>query len=90
MTEQKFQKKIIDQYSKQGYFVVNTIKTNVTGIPDLILLKAGELPMFIECKKEKGVISEIQKYRLEQLDKQGFDVFVSYGDKIIHYKELDI
>jgi len=90
MTEQKFQKKIIDQYSKQGYFVVNTIKTNVTGIPDLILLKAGELPMFIECKKEKGVISEIQKYRLEQLDKQGFDVFVSYGSKIISYKELDI
>jgi len=53
-------------------------------------LKAGELPMFIECKKEKGVISEIQKYRLEQLDKQGFDVFVSYGSKIISYKELDI
>ena len=83
MKEQAYQKKIIDEYTKQGYLVINTIKTNITGIPDLILLKAGETPMFIECKTPKGVVSEIQKYRLEQLRKQGFDVYISYGDKII-------
>jgi hypothetical protein len=30
----------------------------------------------------KGRLSEIQKYRLEELKKRGFKVAVSYGDEI--------
>jgi len=82
MKEQAYQKKIIDKFTKDGWFVVNTIKTNITGIPDLILLKDGRKPMFIECKTPKGVLSEIQKYRLEDLQKRGFECFVSYGNEI--------
>lgn len=37
--------------------------------------------MFIEVKKESGKLSEIQKYRIEELKKQGFNVKVwsEYG-----------
>jgi len=32
--------------------------------------------MFIEVKSEKGRLSEIQKYRIEELKEKGFDVKV--------------
>lgn len=83
--ESYYQKKIQDSFRRNGWFVINTIKTNVTGIPDLILLKEGEKPRFIECKTETGVLSEIQKYRLRELKGHGFDVFVSYGHIIKEY-----
>lgn len=38
---------------------------------------------FIECKTLKGKLSEIQKYRIEELVKKGFKVYVSYGMEII-------
>ena len=39
--------------------------------------------MFIECKTLKGRLSEIQKYRIEDLKAKGFDVYVSYGVEMI-------
>lgn len=82
MTEQQYQKKITDNYRAKGWYVINTIKTNVTGIPDLILLKDGEPSTFIECKKPKGVLSDIQIFRLNELQSLGFDCYVSYGHEI--------
>ena len=35
MTEQKFQKKISDQYTKDGWFVLKLVKTNKPGIQNL-------------------------------------------------------
>ena len=46
-------------------------------------LKKEEIPMFIECKTLKGRLSEIQKYRIEDLKAKGFDVYVSYGVEMI-------
>ena len=31
---------------------------------------------FIEVKSEKGILSEVQKYRIEELKEAGFDVEV--------------
>ncbi len=61
------------------------MRTNKTGIPDLVALKHNRV-CFIECKTPKGKLSEIQKYRLEELNLQGFDVFVSYGDEVKPFK----
>ena len=72
MTESKYQKKLIDQYTKQGYLVIKMIKTNIVGIPDLLLLKAGEIPIFIEVKGPNGRASKIQEYRIKQLIDMGF------------------
>ena len=46
-------------------------------MPDLMLLKDGKT-FFIECKAEKGKLSELQKYRHEQLQEEGFEVYTIY------------
>jgi hypothetical protein len=46
-------------------------------MPDLMLLKGGKT-FFIECKAEKGKLSELQKYRHEQLQEEGFEVYTIY------------
>ena len=86
MKEQAYQKKISDQLSKEGYFVINLIKTNRNGIPDLLALKDNEPPKFIECKTPNGKLSTIQKYMLKLLSSLGFCVSVSYGMDIIKYE----
>jgi len=84
MTEQQIQKKITDQLTNDGWFVIKLMKTSINGIPDLMALKNGTTK-FVEVKKPRGVISEIQKYRIKQLRKQGFEAVVMDGiDSIIY------
>ena len=84
MTEQQIQKKITDQLTNDGWFVIKLMKTSINGIPDLMALKNGKTK-FIEVKKPRGIISEIQKYRIKQLRKQGFEAVVMDGiDSIIY------
>ena len=85
MKEQGYQKKISDKYTKDGYFVLNLIKTNCNGISDLLILKPNEPATFLECKTEKGKLSEIQKYRLNTLKDMGFNTLVSYGNEITEF-----
>lgn len=75
MTEAQIQAKIIDRYEKDGYMVVKLIQTNKNGICDLLLLKDG-IASFIEVKTETGRLSELQKYRIKQLEEKGFKVEV--------------
>lgn len=75
MTEAQIQSKIIDRYEKDGYMVVKLIQTNKNGICDLLLLKDG-IASFIEVKTETGRLSELQKYRIKQLEEKGFKVEV--------------
>jgi len=84
MTEQRIQKKIADQLTNDGWFVIKLMKTSINGIPDLMALKNGTTK-FIEVKKPRGVISEIQKYRIKQLRKQGFEAVVMDGINSIIY-----
>ena len=86
MLESKYQKKIIDKWTLDGWLVINTIKVNMNGCPDLILLKDKEPPTFIECKTLKGKLSEIQKFRLNELTERGFNCFVSYGMELKKWK----
>ena len=75
MTEAQIQSKIIDRYEKDGYMVVKLIQTSKNGIPDLLLLKDG-IASFIEVKTEAGRLSELQKFRIKQLEEKGFKVEV--------------
>lgn len=67
--ESKIQKKIITQLEAQGFFVVKLIKTNRNGIPDLLAVKESRT-IFIEVKQEHGKLSEIQRYRINELRKK--------------------
>ena len=75
MTEQQIQKKNTDNLENDGWVVVKLMKTSTNGIPDLMCLRNG-VAKFIEVKKPNGKISELQKYRIKQLRKQGFEAIV--------------
>lgn len=67
MTEQQIQKKRIKQLESEGYYVIKLTVTNKNGIPDLIAIPKKTEVLFVECKTEKGKLSELQKYRIKEL-----------------------
>jgi len=81
MTEQHIQKKKIDELEAEGYYVIKLIKTNKNGIPDLIAVHPDGKILFSEIKKEGVRLSELQKYRLKELEKHGFKTEVYNGNK---------
>ena len=89
MKESDYQKKISDDLTKQGYFVINLIKTNKNGIPDLLALKFDEPPLFVECKGLNGRLSKVQRFRLNELTERGFNCYVSYGMELKKWKKND-
>jgi Holliday junction resolvase len=79
MKEQQIQAKRIKQLEAEGYYVLKLIKTNKNGIPDLIAIKENDI-LFSEIKTQKGKLSEIQKYRIKELESYGFKTEVYNGD----------
>lgn len=81
-TEQQIQSKKIKQLESEGYYVIKIIKANKNGLPDILALHPIKGILFCEVKTEKGVLSELQKFRLKELQQYGFDVQVLRGDRI--------
>lgn len=81
-TEQQIQSKRIKQLEAEGYYVIKIIKANKNGLPDILALHPTKGILFCEVKTEKGVLSELQKFRLKELQQYGFDVQVLRGDRI--------
>lgn len=73
----KHQTKIIKEYEKQGYYVINLIKTNKNGIADLLCLKDGETPLFIESKEANDTTKTLQLFRQKELINLGFKSIIS-------------
>ena len=72
--EQALQSRIIKDLKAKGWITVKTIKLSENGFPDIFAFKNSRA-IFIEVKSPTGVKSELQKYRIEQLTKQGFTAF---------------
>ena len=72
-----YQTKIIKKYEKDGWFVINLIKTNKNGIADLLCIKEGQKPLFIECKEKHDTLKPLQKYMLKLVKKYGAYSFCS-------------
>ena len=84
----KFQTKIKKQYESEGWIVINTIKLSANGYPDLFLFKDGEA-MFIEIKENGDTLKPLQKFRIDELIKNGFKAFCLKKDKgIIYPKQI--
>lgn len=75
MTEQQIQNKKIKQLESDGWYVIKLIKTNKNGIPDLIAVKPNDV-LFVEVKTNKGRLSKLQEFRIDELEKKGFKVLV--------------
>lgn len=79
MSESDYQSKIIREYTKKGWMVIKLIQTNMNGIPDLLLMKYGEQPFFIEVKAANGKLAPLQAYRIQEiLEKTGYETHVLY------------
>ncbi len=81
MTEQQIQSKKIKELEDQGYYVIKLMKTNKNGIPDLLVLPKNSDAFFIEVKKEGGVLSKLQEYRINELNKHGLQTQILKGWK---------
>ena len=73
--------KLVKYWKDKGYFVINLIRVTPIGLPDYIALKQNEV-IFIESKEKWDGLSELQKIRLEMLNKIGFTCYVNF-DKYI-------
>jgi hypothetical protein len=80
----KFQSKIIKEYKDKGYLVLNLIRLSESGYPDLQCLKNGK-STFIEVKEVNDTLKPLQKYRIDELRKQGFEAFCIQDKKGIIY-----
>lgn len=81
----KFQTKVINQYKKNGWTVLNIIKLSDSGYPDLLCMKQGEIDIWIECKEGKDTLKEMQKYRIDELNKLGKLAFCLHDVKGLIY-----
>lgn len=79
MKEQQIQAKRIKQLEAEGYYVLKLVKTNKNGIPDIIAIKEGDI-LFSEIKTPTGKLSEIQKYRIKELESYGFKTEIYNGE----------
>ncbi len=77
MSEAKYQSKLIKELEKDGWYVLKLIKTNKSGIPDIVAIKPNEV-QFIEVKGKKGVLSKLQEYRIKELNDLGIKATVNY------------
>jgi Holliday junction resolvase len=75
-----FQERLIEKYTKEGFLVIKHVRTNCNGIPDLQLLKDGK-SIFIEVKEGSDTIKPLQKFRIQQLIKLGFEAWCEHDTK---------
>ena len=76
--ESKIQSRIIGKLRECGYFVTKLSVTSTAGIPDLLAIKEGRA-YFIEVKRDGNKPSELQLYRIKELQSYGAVVIVAYS-----------
>jgi Holliday junction resolvase len=79
MTEQQIQSKRIKELEAEGYYVIKLIKTNKNGIPDILAIPPNTNVLFNEVKTQVGKVSALQQYRIDELNKFGFNAYVFRG-----------
>jgi hypothetical protein len=78
MLESQFEQRWCKKAALKGWLCIKNIHLSINGIPDRTLLKDGKI-LFVEFKAKKGRLSEIQKYRIEQLRKMKFHVLIIFA-----------
>jgi Holliday junction resolvase len=83
MTEQQIQLKVIKKLENDGWYVIKLIRTTKVGIPDLMAIKEGVVKFFEVKRPKVGVVSEIQKYRIKQLNEHGIEAMIITSEQEI-------
>ena len=76
MLESKIQAKII-KYLKDKAYVIKTISTNKSGVPDLICCHKGIFIAFeVKASGKEKTVSELQQHHIQEIIKNGGLAFV--------------
>jgi Holliday junction resolvase len=78
MLERVVQRKAIIALERKGWYVLRLVKTNKSGIPDVVCFKQGRV-MWVEFKAKSGRLSEIQRYRIKELENNKMIVVIWQG-----------
>lgn len=79
-----FQQELIKEYESKGYTVLKTIRLNKSGYPDLMCMKKGKT-IWIESKEPNDTLKPLQKLRIDQLRKDGFEAYAIQKFKGVIY-----
>ena len=82
-----FQTKTIKNYESNGWTVLKIIRLSDNGYPDVLCMKQGEIDIWIECKEDKDTLKELQKLRIDELNKLGKIAFCLHSTKGIIYPD---
>ena len=89
--ESTYQRKLKKHFEGNGWLVIKIIRATVNGYPDLMLLHPLRPIIFIEVKDEGGVLSQVQEYRIKELQGKGFIAMVTkpseYNETIQQVKQ---
>lgn len=79
-----YQSKIIKKYEAEGWTVLKVVKLSKDGYPDLYMFRSGQT-QWIEVKEKKDTLKPIQKYRIDELNKNLIRAFCLQDGKGIIY-----
>lgn len=89
MSESKLQRRIIEDLTKRGIYVLKVSLCNRPGHPDLNCFTNKGTVFFIEVKDEKtGKVEDLQLYRHLELSRRGFVTYIintweQYQDEVV-------
>lgn len=75
-----YQTQVKKEFLAKGYQVVKLIKLSEDGYPDLMAMKDGET-IFIEVKEANDTLKELQKYKIDKLNRNGFKAYCTQKGK---------
>lgn len=84
MLESELKRKGTKLLESWDWMVIHLIQTNQNGVPDTLILRKS-IAYFIEWKQLGKKPRDLQLYRIQKLQDQGFKTFV-----ITDLKELDV
>jgi len=79
MSEKEIERRMCEMVRKRGGLSYKFLSPGHPGVPDRIVILPDATVWFVELKTTIGILSNIQKWQVSQLEKQGANVRVIRG-----------
>lgn len=79
MLEKTVERHLVEGVRKLGGLCYKFTSPGTQGVPDRLIITAQGRVIFAELKADRGVLSKIQKYTIDQMKLRNADVRVLYG-----------
>ena len=79
MKESTIERELVERVKQVGGQAYKLVSPGNNGMPDRLVIFPYKVPVFVELKTEKGVLSRMQKRQIKRLVDLGQDVYVICG-----------